>query len=115
MNKINKLITSMGVLCACLAAALPAHAQSYPAKPIRIIVPYAAGGGTDTVGRALAQRMTESMGQQIVIELPDRSVITVTAVMIRGNRVRLAVLAPPEVIVDRAEIATEQEAESHGA
>lgn len=45
-----------------------AQAQNYPEKPIRIIVPYAAGGGTDTVSRALAQRMTESMGQQIVIE-----------------------------------------------
>lgn len=45
-----------------------APAQAYPVKPIRIIVPYAPAGGTDTVARALAQRMSESMGQQIVIE-----------------------------------------------
>lgn len=68
MNKINKLITYVGVLCACSASVATTHAQGYPTKPIRIIVPYAAGGGTDTVTRALAQRMTDSMGQQIVIE-----------------------------------------------
>ena len=45
-----------------------ALAQAYPAKPIRIIVPYAPAGGTDTVARALAQRMSDSMGQQIVID-----------------------------------------------
>jgi tripartite-type tricarboxylate transporter receptor subunit TctC len=53
---------------ALLAVAGAAAAQAYPAKTIRIIVPYAAGGGTDTVTRALAQRMTESMGQQVVVE-----------------------------------------------
>ncbi|MBY0269289.1 MAG: tripartite tricarboxylate transporter substrate binding protein [Burkholderiales bacterium] len=44
------------------------RAQAYPEKAVRIIVPYAAGGGTDTVTRALTQRMTESLGQQFVIE-----------------------------------------------
>lgn len=42
--------------------------QSYPSKPVRVIVPYAAAGGTDTVTRMLAQRMSESMGQQFVVE-----------------------------------------------
>jgi tripartite-type tricarboxylate transporter receptor subunit TctC len=51
-----------------LTLAMNAGAQSYPAKAIRLIVPYAPAGGTDTVARALAQKMTESMGQQIVIE-----------------------------------------------
>ena len=45
-----------------------AQAQSYPSRPIRIIVPYAAAGGTDTVTRLLAQKITESVGQQIVVE-----------------------------------------------
>jgi len=43
-------------------------AQSYPVKPIHIVVPFAAGGITDVIGRALAQRLTEAWGQQVVIE-----------------------------------------------
>jgi tripartite-type tricarboxylate transporter receptor subunit TctC len=54
---------------ALLAAyAAPNFAQSYPAKPIRIIVPYAPGGSTDVVFRILAPRLTEILGQQIVID-----------------------------------------------
>jgi len=63
MNKIKYLVILL--LCGWCAQAA---AQPYPSKSIRIIVPYAPGGGTDTVTRALAQRMTESMGQQIIIE-----------------------------------------------
>ncbi len=60
------------VLGACLLAALaisaPAHAQVYPAKPIRMIVGYPPGGGTDIVGRMLAQKLGESLGQSVVVE-----------------------------------------------
>jgi len=55
-------------VAALLAACDLAVAQGYPARSIRIIVPYAPGGGTDTVSRALALRMTETLKQQIVIE-----------------------------------------------
>lgn len=41
-------------------------AQSYPAKPIRMIIPAAPGGGVDTIGRALAQKLTEALGQPVV-------------------------------------------------
>jgi tripartite-type tricarboxylate transporter receptor subunit TctC len=59
----------VGVLSTAIIASAGAWAQqSYPAKPIRIVVPYAAAGGTDTVTRLLAQKMTDSMGQQIVVE-----------------------------------------------
>jgi tripartite-type tricarboxylate transporter receptor subunit TctC len=44
------------------------HAQSYPVKPIRFIVPYAPGGSTDVVFRILAPRLTEILGQQIIID-----------------------------------------------
>jgi tripartite-type tricarboxylate transporter receptor subunit TctC len=54
-----------GVLC---GAALPALAQGYPAKTIRMIVPFAAGGNTDIIARAISQKMTEDLGQQIVID-----------------------------------------------
>src|SRR5436309_1990447 len=56
---------SGGRFAACAAGTL---AQSYPAKPIRIIVPYAPGGSTDVVFRILAPKLTEILGQQIVID-----------------------------------------------
>jgi tripartite-type tricarboxylate transporter receptor subunit TctC len=59
------LAATTALLSASSAAAL---AQTYPAKPIRIIVPYAPGGSTDVVFRILAPRLTEILGQQIVID-----------------------------------------------
>lgn len=56
-------------LCACLAAlASGAFAQTYPAKPVRMIVPFVAGGNTDIIARIVATEMTKGLGQQIVIE-----------------------------------------------
>jgi tripartite-type tricarboxylate transporter receptor subunit TctC len=51
-------------------AALPgmAHAAWAPNKPIRLVVPWAAGGSTDAIGRAVAQRMQETIGQPVVVE-----------------------------------------------
>jgi tripartite-type tricarboxylate transporter receptor subunit TctC len=46
----------------------PSSAETYPTKPIRIIVPTSPGGITDTLARALAQRLTESFGQQVIVE-----------------------------------------------
>lgn len=52
------------------AAALPAavHAQQYPTKPIRLIVPFPAGGPTDTLARAIGQVVTESIGQPVIVD-----------------------------------------------
>lgn len=52
-----------------VAAASPAAAQdTYPSKPIRIIVPYTAGGGVDTVARILSDKLSKSLGQPIIVE-----------------------------------------------
>ena len=47
---------------------LPATAQDYPAKPVRMVVPFAAGGGTDLVGRIVAQELSKRLNQQFYIE-----------------------------------------------
>ena len=51
--------------CALLGASV--HA-AYPDKPVRLVVPWAAGGSTDAVARAVAQRMTETMGQSVIVD-----------------------------------------------
>src|SRR3954467_1029588 len=51
-----------------LALALPVHAQNYPTKPVRIIVPFAPGGGSDFIARFIAQRLTGSFGKQVIVE-----------------------------------------------
>ncbi len=51
-----------------LFAALPLCAQTYPQRPIRFVIPYAPGGNTDMIGRVLGQKLTESMGQSVVVE-----------------------------------------------
>ena len=59
------------IVVAAIVAAMSAsavHAQGYPARPIRIIVPLAPGGNVDIVARSLAQQMGDNMGQQIIVE-----------------------------------------------
>jgi tripartite-type tricarboxylate transporter receptor subunit TctC len=53
---------------AVILPAIAAAAESFPTRPIRLVVPYPAGGGTDIVGRILGQKLHESLGQPIVID-----------------------------------------------
>jgi tripartite-type tricarboxylate transporter receptor subunit TctC len=59
----------LAVALALLSAGAAAQSgTTYPVKPLRFVVPYTPGGGTDLMARALAQRMTESMGQPVIVE-----------------------------------------------
>jgi tripartite-type tricarboxylate transporter receptor subunit TctC len=61
------LTTVLGALLAVLFP-LESHAQKYPTRPVRILVPLAPGGGMDTVTRGLAQPLTEALGQTVVVD-----------------------------------------------
>ena len=59
----------LAALCAPALAAIPAAAQqTYPSKPIRLVVPYPAGGATDFFARLVFTKMSETLGQQVVVE-----------------------------------------------
>ncbi len=56
------------LLLLALALPLALHAQDYPSRPVRIVVPFQPGGGSDTLGRLLAEKLTARWGQPVVVE-----------------------------------------------
>jgi tripartite-type tricarboxylate transporter receptor subunit TctC len=55
-------------LAAGLGLAAPGHAETYPSRPVRLIVPFTPGGGTDNLGRLVARALTDRLGQPVVVE-----------------------------------------------
>src|SRR6266446_652030 len=70
MRRSNRIIwpATLAAVAAIVVASACAHAQTYPTRPITLVVPYAAGGGNDAMARVVAEKMSRTLGQQIVIE-----------------------------------------------
>ena len=71
MNRKNAALAALlciaGVMTEAYAQSAAPH-PSYPSKPIRLVAPFAPGGGTDVVSRLVAQRLTEAWHQQVIID-----------------------------------------------
>jgi len=112
--------------CAFLVAAFPAFAQpaatAYPDKPIRLVVPFAAGGALDVVGRIVGQKMTEAWGKQVVIDnrlgaagnigaefvakgVPDGYVLLMSSVTTQAISMSLLAKPPYDFVRDYAPVA----------
>ena len=65
---LRKLLISVVVVSLCFSGLALAQEGKYPNKPIRLIVGYAPGGGSDIMGRLIAQKITDAMGQRVVVE-----------------------------------------------
>ena len=65
---MQQLLSKLALTALAVAFSMPAVAQDYPLRPVRVIVPYPPGGPTDVIVRVVANRLTESLGQQVIVE-----------------------------------------------
>ena len=67
-RRVSALVKLALGIAAALSAVAPAHAQKFPERPVRILVPLAAGGSVDTVARSLSQGLSDSFGQSVIVD-----------------------------------------------
>lgn len=65
---MRRVVSVLAAIVGLIISALPSAAQSYPQRPVTVIVPYPAGGPTDQTARLLAQKLTEKLGQNFIVE-----------------------------------------------
>ena len=68
MNRFTRRSAMAAITLSALAAVMPAMADTFPSKPIRIVVPFGAGGVADLTARTVAQKLSESLGQPVIID-----------------------------------------------
>ncbi|MBY0440417.1 MAG: tripartite tricarboxylate transporter substrate binding protein [Burkholderiales bacterium] len=68
MSRPQRAIAAASFAVFAVALAPAAFAQAFPSKPLRMVIPFAPGGGSDFIGRIAAQQLTESLGQTVVVE-----------------------------------------------
>jgi tripartite-type tricarboxylate transporter receptor subunit TctC len=65
---LMRTLAAVTAICFGHLCVTPAAAQDWPTRPLTLVVPWAAGGGTDVMGRIMARRMSEILGQQVIVE-----------------------------------------------
>ena len=83
MRKLNAWLGYTLLLSSCAGAAL---AQNYPTQPIKIVLPYAAGGVADITARVLAQKLSQTMGQQVIVDnRPSAGQVVATEAVMKAD------------------------------
>ncbi len=67
---MKRLVTAVALTMMGFAPMQTATAQNWPTRPITMVVPFGAGAGTDVIGRILADRLSQVLGVQVVVEMP---------------------------------------------
>lgn len=68
IQRVTGVLVSLSVLLMSASLMAPLMAQDYPTKPIKLIIPYPPGGATDVIGRIVALKMSEALGQQLIVD-----------------------------------------------
>ncbi len=66
--KFKRIAWAAAATCGAIAVTAPVHAQQYPTKPVRVIVPFAPGGGSDITARVFSHALSEQLGQQFIVD-----------------------------------------------